>query len=138
MEAAANVLHEFRFAAEEMGAAGNIQHQAMRRIERHQWRPAIAEIGQPFETGRIGRHIERRDAQVRHAGTRIGQHQARRQPQREGALIDRDKTQSALLLVDDSERRLWDLRRFCAMRPRPQPVGRQKGRPEGEIASGYL
>ncbi len=51
---AAHHLHQHGLAAEQMGAAGNVEKQAMRRIQRHQRRKTVApggDVAQRFGVG---------------------------------------------------------------------------------------
>jgi len=49
--------HHRGLAAEQMGAAGNVQKQAVRGIQRHQRRKAVAPVGDVIQRLRIGRFI---------------------------------------------------------------------------------
>ncbi len=50
-------LHQRRFAAEQMGAAGDVEKQAMRGVERHQRREAIAPVGDVVQQAGVGGFI---------------------------------------------------------------------------------
>ena len=50
-------LHQRRFAAEQMGAAGDVEKQAMRGIERHQRREAVAPVGDVVQQAGVGGFI---------------------------------------------------------------------------------
>ena len=55
------------FAAEQMGAAGDVEEQPVRAVERHQRRVAVAPVGEAFEQPAVGLRIgfddlDRRDA----------------------------------------------------------------------------
>ena len=54
---AAHHLHQRGLAAEQMGAAGNVEKQAMRGIQRHQRREAVAPGGDVAQRLGVGRRI---------------------------------------------------------------------------------
>ena len=53
-----------RFAAEQMRRAGDVQQQAVRRIQRHQRREAVAPVGDVFQQRGIGFFIGRHDCRA--------------------------------------------------------------------------
>ena len=64
---------ERRFAAEQMRAAGDVEHKTVRRIEPDQRRVAVAPIGDGFEQTPVGLRIGVRDRQARIHGARVGE-----------------------------------------------------------------
>ena len=129
-----HVSAQSRLPAEEMRAAGNIEDQAIRRIERHERRPAVAIIGDGLEQRRIGGRIGIEHGDLRHSGTRIRERQAYSEAKCDGFLVERGKTHRALDLFGDDDRLI---RRSCGAEcpPPPQPVDRQERKEEGEIAA---
>ena len=56
-QGAAHHLHHRGLAAEQMGAAGDVEKQAMRGIQRHQRREAVAPVGDGIQRPGIGGFI---------------------------------------------------------------------------------
>ena len=50
-------LHQRGLAAEQMGAAGDVEKQAVRRIQRHQRREAVAPVGDGVQRRGVGGFI---------------------------------------------------------------------------------
>ena len=127
-------------AAEQMGAAGNIQHQPVRRIERDHRREAVAEVGQPLETVLLGLGTVRHRQQPGHARLRVGQRHAGLETERQRILVQRVQPEGAALAGNEDERRR--VRRRCASLARrrclPLPpaveIRRQKGEDERQEA----
>ncbi len=67
--------------AEEMGAAGDVEQQALGAIERDQRGEAIAEGGEPHQQGLVGLRLGLDRDQPGNAGPRVGQGQVPREPQ---------------------------------------------------------
>ena len=74
-----------RLAAEQMDAACDVEQQAMRRIDRHQRREAVAPRGDGIQRVRIGGFIGIEDLQLRTDGAGIGERHAGRKPRRAAA-----------------------------------------------------
>ena len=103
---------------EEMRAAGNIEEQAMRRIERDERRIAVAPVGELFEKRMVGRLVGLLNAQIGNSAARIGEAHAQADSSPLGILVDRDDAQRVLDLCDDGERRLSE--EFSGGAPEPR------------------
>ena len=75
---AAHDLQQRALAAEQMGAAGDVEIQPMRRIERHQRREAVAPVGDVIERLGVGDLIGIEHRQFGTDGAGIGERQADR------------------------------------------------------------
>ena len=64
------------FTAEQMGAARDVEHQAVGRIEADQRRITVAPVGDAFEQAPVRLLVARRDGQRRIHGARIGERHA--------------------------------------------------------------
>jgi hypothetical protein len=95
-----------RFTAPQMRAAGDIQHQAIDAVSRHQRREARRPIGKALEIRRIGIRVERDDDDMRRPGTRIGDRHAALQPERPGGRVQRLDLQAIADLRRQDERPL--------------------------------
>ena len=67
------IARQRRLAAEQMRAAGDVEHQAVRRIEPDQRRVAVAPVGDRFEQLRVGRRIFLHDHEIGMHGARLRQ-----------------------------------------------------------------
>ena len=122
------------FAAKQMGATGDVENQAMRFVQRRQRRIALAARRQARQDLRIRRTVRLGCDEFRQAGARIGQRQAGRKPLAKGSGGQRIKPLRAALLFNQGEGRLV-IRRVAPSPGQPQPLRRQEGQPQGEIAS---
>ena len=95
-----------RFAAPQMRAAGDVQHQAIGAVGRDHRREARRPIGEALEIRRVGIRIERNDDYVRHPGAGIGNCHARLQAQRPRGWIHRLDFQAVAILRRQDERSL--------------------------------
>ena len=112
-------------AAEQMGAAGDVQHQTVRFVQRRHRAEAAEGVPHPAQQGRIARLVMRPGVQMRNLRPRIRQRHAGRQPQRQGFAVQRGQAQGVGRLVDQGERTL---------RPRGrQPVDGQERKPGGQM-----
>ena len=94
-------------AIREMRASRDVEQQPVRRIERHERRPAIGIVGQALEQAVIGGGVEIGDDERRHAGARIGERQAGREAEGERRLVHGGKPAGAFFSFgDENERRL--------------------------------
>ena len=89
-------------AAEQMRAAGDVEKQAMRQIQRHQRRETVAPVGDVVDQhlrirGRIG--VEHLDVRTDRAG--IGERQADFEAEFGGGIVQRGNLQRVVLLGDD-------------------------------------
>ena len=102
----ANHLHQCGLAAEQMRAAGDVEEQAVRGIQRHQRREAVAPVGDGVQRlrirGLIG--VEHLDVRTDRAG--IGQRQADIEAEMGCGIIQRGNLQRVVLLGDDDARKL--------------------------------
>ncbi len=89
------------FAAEQMGAAGDVEKQTMRRIERNQRRETVAPVGDSVECPGVRRFIGVVDLQMRTDGAGIGERHADREVLTRGGIVERIELQRVVLLDDD-------------------------------------
>jgi hypothetical protein len=78
-----------------MGAAGDVEQQAVRRIDDDDRRKAIAILGQALQQESVGVRVVFFHREIRRAGARISETEAGRQPQRQRFAADGDKPQRA-------------------------------------------
>ena len=80
-------LQQHALAAEQMGAAGDVEEQTVGRIERYQWREAVAPVGDVIERLAVGDFIgvEHRQFGADRAG--IGERQADREAGADGKIV---------------------------------------------------
>lgn len=118
--------------AEEVGAAGDVEHDARGRVDPDQRGVAVAPVGDRVEQPLVGHRIARRDLERGIARTRIGKRRADREAEARGCIVHRRDPQRALDHVGDDERPLGLIRRGGAA-PR-QTVRRQPPEPDREVA----
>ncbi len=95
-------------AAKQMGAAGDIQKQAMRRIERDQRRETVAPVGDVAERPGVGRLIGVEHCQMRTDGAGIGERQADGKAVMRGSIVERiDLKRVVLPGNDDARHFIW-------------------------------
>ena len=87
-----------------MGGTGDVEHQAIRRIEGDERGVALGPVGDGREQGRIGGSILVDDVERRDHGAGIGERLADGEAEPLGRLIQRDEAERALDLGDDRER----------------------------------
>ena len=90
-----------RFAAEQMGAAGDVEKQPMRGIERHQRREAIAPVGDIVQRLGVGDLIGIEHRQFRTDRAGIGERQADLEAGARRDIIERIDLQRVVLFGDD-------------------------------------
>jgi hypothetical protein len=98
-------LHQSPFAAEQMGAAGDVQHQAVRRIQRDHWAEAAEILHQPGQKGGVRLGPMDDGAQGGRPRPGVGQGQTRGQACLRRRWIDRRQPQRALDFFDEDDRR---------------------------------
>ena len=98
---AAHDLQQRALAAEQMGAAGNVEIQPVRRIERHQRREAVAPVGDIVERLSVGDLIGVEHRQFGADGAGIGERQADREAGAHGQIVEGIDQQRVVLLGDD-------------------------------------
>ena len=91
---------------EQMRAAGNIEEQAIRRVERDERRIAVAPVSELFEERVVGRLVGLDNDEVGNGATRIGETHAQADASPFGIPVEGDDAQRVLDLGDDGERRL--------------------------------
>ena len=84
-----DVVHQCPLAAQEMGAAGNVEDEAERRIESDEGRIAIAPVGDRGKKPPIGLRIAGQGLAGRKAGARLRQAEAGQKTGLFGMLADR-------------------------------------------------
>ena len=94
---------ERRFAAEQMRAAGDVEQQAIRRIEADQRRVAVAPVGDGFEQAPVGLRIGVHDRQRRIHGAGVGEPHADLQAEPRRAIGQRGDALRRLDRRDDDE-----------------------------------
>ena len=116
-----------RLAAEEMGGAGDVEHQAVAPVERDERRIARAGVGEALQQFRLRRRIGLGDDERGMARASVGERQAGRQAEPRGVGVDADEPARVLDRRDDRERHA-DVNLMRA----PRAVRRQTRQPEGE------
>ena len=122
VQRAAQHLHQRRFAAEQMGAAGDVEKQAMRGIERHQRREAVAPVGDVVQQVGVGGFIGIEYPYLRTDRAGIGERQADFEAKTRGGVIQRRNLQRVVLPGDDNAGRI-DIRVGCVFNRRGVPAG---------------
>ena len=98
---AAHHLHQRGLAAEQMGAAGNVEKQAMRGIERHQRREAVAPVGDIAQRLGVGRCIGIEHRQCGQMARALASGRPIARPETRGGIIERENLQRIVLFGDD-------------------------------------
>lgn len=93
--------HHRGLAAEQMHAAGNVEQQAVRGIQRHQRREAIAPAGDGVQRLGVGGCIGIVHLQLRADGAGIGERQADIEAAMRGRIVERVNLQRVVLPGDD-------------------------------------
>ena len=127
----ATILDQRRFALEQMGDAGNVEHQPVAPIERGERGKAGAPIAEALEQPRLFRRLSLDRDESRKAGARVGERKAYAQAEPRGLSVDADEP---LRIVDPSDRD--KRRRLVNAAEPPRAVGRQTRQPEGEKSPG--
>ena len=94
---------ERRLAAEQMRAAGDVEQQAIRRIEADQRRIAVAPVGDGFEQTPVGLRIGVHDRQLRIHGAGVGEPHADLEAEPRRAVVQGGDALRALDRRDDDE-----------------------------------
>ena len=98
---AAYDLQQRALAAEQVGAAGDIEIEAVRQIERHQWGEAVAPVGDVFERLAVGDFVGVEHRQFRADRAGIGERQADREAGADGEIVEGVDQDGVVLLGDD-------------------------------------
>ena len=131
---AANHLHQFGFAAEQMRATGDVEEQAVRGIQRHQRREAVAPVGDGVQCLRIRGLVGIEYLYVRADRAGIGQRQAHFKPETGRGIVECGNLQRVVLFGDD-DAGLVSTQHVVVARQLPlDAVGRQARQPQAEDA----
>ena len=98
---AAQQPHHRGLAAEQMHAAGDVEKQAVRGIERHQRGEAVAPFGNGVQRVGVGGFIGIVHPHLRADGAGIGERQADIEAETRGRVVERKNLQRVVLLGDD-------------------------------------
>ncbi len=98
-KASGEVGDEGCLAAEEMGGAGNVEHQAGVAIERDERCVALGPGGDRFQYCRVSGGVFVGNHQRRYHGASIGERGAASQAETGGGLVDRDEAEGDLILA---------------------------------------
>ena len=95
-------------AAEQMGAAGDVEKESMRRIECDQRRKTVAPVGDVFQRLAVGGFVGVIHREFGTDGAGIGKRQADVQPEARGRIVQRIDLQRIVLFGDnDAWRFIW-------------------------------
>ena len=120
-----------RLALEQMGDAGNVEHQPVAPIKGGQRGIAGAPIAKARQKLRLFQRLSLGDDESRKAGARVGQRKAQAQAEPRGLSVDADQP---LRIVDLGDRR--KRRALVNAVELSRAVGRQTRQPEGEKSPG--
>ena len=96
-----DVVQHRPFAAEQMGAAGDVEKQAVGAVQRHQRGVAVAPVGKAFEQAAVGLRIGLDDVDRGMHGARIGNAHAALQMKRLSPLVEgRDALRVPVAMAD--------------------------------------
>ena len=126
-EPRATILDQRRFALEQMGDSGNVEHQPVAPVERGERGEAGAPVAQALEEPRLFRRRRLDHDERRKAGARVGERKADAQAEPGGLSVDADEPLRIVDLGDRDKRRAL----VNAAEP-PRAVARQTRQPEGE------
>ena len=101
-------------AAEQMGAAGDVEHQPMRFVQRRQRRIALATRRQTRQDLGVRRTVDFLHDELRQTRPRIRQRQAGNKSLAKGGGVERAESLGVLLLFDQCERRFVIRRGACS------------------------
>ena len=101
-------------AGKKMRAAGDVEEQAVRRIESDERRIAVAPVGELFEERMVGRLVGLSDNEIGDSAARIRKGRTQTNSPPLGIFIDGDDTERALDFRDDGERSPRDIFRWRA------------------------
>ena len=88
-----------------MGAAGDVEHQAVGRVESDERGIAFGPVGDGGEKRRVGGRVDVDCVEFRDHGAGVGQRLAAMEPEPLGGLVESDEAERALHLGDDDEGR---------------------------------
>ena len=130
-EPGATILDQRRFALEQMGDAGNVEHQPVAPVEGGERGVAGAPIAEARQKPRLFQRLRLDHDEGRKAGARVGERKAEAQAEPRGLSVDADEP---LRIVDFGDRDKG--RRLVNAAEPPRAVGRQTRQPEGEKSPG--
>ena len=136
-EARCDLVGHFRFVAEQMGDAGNVEHEPVLAIERDKRGEARAPVGEAAKQPRLFFRRGFDGDEIGAARARVGERQAGREAEAGGQPIDADELLRALDFGDGDERRGFSAGAGLSRAPRSRPIGRQTREPQGEKSSGH-
>lgn len=113
------VAEQLFLAAEQMGAAGNIEEKAIVAVKRHQWGVSVAPVGDALEKTRIGGRIGGQCFKVRVAGTGFCQTKACAQAKLLCIFVQPGEADGRAVAVGDGNGRMV---RTTALAPRAAPA----------------
>ena len=125
------VLDQRRFALEQVGDAGNVEHQPIAPIERGERGVTRAPIAEARQKLRLFRRLSLDRDESRKARARVGERKACAQAEPRSLGVDADQP---LRIVDSSDR--GQRRRLVNAAEPPRAIGRQTRQPEGEKSPG--
>ena len=126
--------HQASLPAEQMGAAGDVQHQAVRRVQSDHGGETAEILKHPCQQGGVRFGSMGDSAQCGRARLGIGQGQAGREARSRCRRIDGSQPQPALDLLDQNDRRVFSRPVFLPLLT-PQSVAGQPGEPDRQIAA---
>ena len=97
----AAILDQRRFAPEQMGDAGNVEHQPVAPIERGERGEAGAPVAEALDEPRLFKRLSLDRDERRKAGARVGERKAEAQAEPRGLSVDADEP---LRIVDFRDR----------------------------------
>ena len=144
-EAGEEVAAKCRFPAEQVGAAGDVEDEAVGQVEADERRVAVAPVGDAFEGLPVRRFVGGRDGETGMHGAGIGERHVRPQAETLRRIVHGDDPLRALDRLDDDERRIrrrlaWRAARVrggltrCGRAAADEAIGREPPQPQGEIA----
>ena len=133
----AQVPHHRGLTAEQMSAAGDVEKQAVRGIERHQRRKTVAPFRDCLQRLRVGGRVGVEYPQMRADGAGIGERQTDRQTERRGRVVERRDLQRIVVFGDDDAGQIGFAIVRCSFSRRagaltPDAVDRQPRQPQAE------
>ena len=128
----ATILDQRRFPFEQMGDAGNVEHQPVAPIEGGERGVAGAPIAEARQELRLFQRLSLDDDETRKARARVGERKADVQAEPRRRSVDADQPLRIVDLGDRDKRR-----RLVNAAEAPRAIGRQTRQPEGEKSPGH-
>jgi hypothetical protein len=130
-EASQQVAAQRKLTAEQMSAAGDVEHEAVRRIEADQRRVAVAPVGDDIEQPAVRRRIAGGDDKGGKHGAGIGERHAGPQAETLRRIVHGHDALGALDRLGDDDRLIR-----CGRAAAGETIGGEAPQPQGEIAPG--